>query len=490
MFPLPQLDPTSDEPLYRQLHVFMRDEIASGRLPAGTRIPPTRELAGLLGLNRTTVAAAYELLESEGLIRGHVGRGSFVAGPVAAPAGIAWDERFVAARLADAPVSGGDVEISFVAARPAAELFPLDEFRATCSEVIEGPEAASILQLGSPYGYAPLRSWLLEQGREAGVVRESDDLLITNGCQQALDLLRRLLAGPGDTVLIEDPVYPGLRNVFAHAGVRVIGVPVGDDGVDVEAAARLMAREHVRLIVVTPNFQNPTGTTMPPGSRRALLAAAREWGVVVVENNIYGELRYAGEPIPSLKQLDPSGDVLQIKSYSKLAFPGLRVGWLTGPRAVVARLAELKQVSDLHSDQLSQAVLLRFAASGRLEAHRARVVAAGAARLAAVVGACQRMLPPTVRFTRPQGGMNLWVRLPEPLDATELLTPARAAGVAYLPGRHFAVSRPEPGGLRLSFAGLQPERIEAGVARLSRVFTEEWTRTRATRTSGLAPVIT
>jgi 2-aminoadipate transaminase len=484
------LDASSDEPLYRQLYEYMRSEIATGHLAAGARVPPTRELAGLLGLNRTTVASAYELLEADGLIRGHVGRGSFVAGHAAAPNGIEWEDRFVAARLAEAPTSSQPVEISFVAARPADELLPLDAFRAACAEVIDGAEASSILQLGSPYGYAPLRAWLLEQGRQAGFIRESDDLLITNGCQQALDLLERLLTGQGDTVLIEDPVYPGLRNVFLRAGVRALGVPVGEDGIDIEAAARLMAREHPRLIVVTPNFQNPTGTTMPLAARRALLAAAREWGVVVVENDIYGELRYTGEAVASLKQLDATGDVLQIKSYSKLAFPGLRVGWLSGPRTVVARLAELKQTADLHSDQLSQAVLLRFAASGRLAVHRERIVAAGAERLAALLGACARYLPPGTRFTRPQGGMNLWVRLPEPLDATELLAAARAAGVAYLPGRHFAVSRPEPGGLRLSFAGLTPARIEAGLARLGRVFGDECERGRSTSASGLAPVIT
>lgn len=488
MFPLPQLDASSEEPIYRQLHDFIKSRILSGDLAAGQRIPPTRELAGLLGVNRATIASSYEMLEAEGLIRGHVGRGSFVAGPSAAH-GIPWDQRFAEAAPEPRAVPAADAPISFATARPAEDLFPIEQFRQSCEEVIRGADAPSILQLGSPYGYAPLRHWLLEQGRTHSTVRDTDDLLITNGCQQALDLLQRLLTQPGDTVLIEDPIYPGLRNVFTRGDVRAVGVPVEAGGIEVDALARRIEREKPRLLVVTPSFQNPTGATLSRAGRAALLKLARDSGLVVIENDIYGELRYEGEDLPSLKQLDESGDVIQIKSFSKLAFPGLRVGWVTGPRAVIARLAECKQVSDLHSDQLSQAVLLRFAESGRLAAHRRRMIETGAQRLQAVIAACQRHLPAGTRFTRPQGGMNLWVRLPEPLDASDLLPKAQAAGVSYLPGRYFAVSRTEPGSLRLSFAGLPPDRIDAGLAALGRVFHEELQGALAARSAGLAPAI-
>lgn len=482
MFPLPQLDASSSEPIYKQLHDFIRSQILSGQLVPGQRIPPTRELAGLLGLNRATVASAYELLEAEGLIRGHVGRGSFVASPSA----ISWDQRFASAPSA---TPAADAPISFSSSRPAEELFPLEEFRLSCEEVVRGHDAASILQLGSPFGYAPLRQYLLQQGRLNSTVRPSDDLLITNGCQQALDLLQRLLTAPGDAVLIEDPIYPGLRNVFSRADVRAAGVPVEADGLDLDALSRRLERDKPRLLVVTPSFQNPTGATLSLAHREALLKIARDHSLVVVENDIYGDLRYEGDEIPSLKQLDSSGDVIQIKSFSKLAFPGLRIGWVIGPRPVIARLADWKQLSDLHSDQLSQAVLLRFAESGRLADHRRRIVESGAERLRAVIAACQRHLPPGSRFTRPQGGMNLWVRLPEPLDSSDLLPKALAAGVSYLPGRHFAVSRPEPASLRLSFAGLPPDRIEAGLAALGRVFHHEFHEAMEARSAGLAPAI-
>ena len=220
MLPIRPLNPEDKSPLFRQLYEQIRGLIDSGVLPKGGRLPATRELAGQLGLNRTTVSAAYALLESEGLITGHVGRGSFVAGGLQELRG-------------DAPASA-----SFSRSRPSELLFPLEEFRKTCAEVIASDEAASILQLGSPSGYPPLRRYLLEQARAEGVARESDDILITSGCQQAFDLLQRTI-GQGSTVLIEDPVYLGVRSVFERAGARLIGVPVGRDGIDLESLERI-----------------------------------------------------------------------------------------------------------------------------------------------------------------------------------------------------------------------------------------------------------
>src|SRR5258705_1268131 len=244
-----------------------------------------------------------------------------------------------------------------------------------------------------------------------------DDLIVTSGCQQALDLLQRILVKAGDAVVIEDPVYPGVKNLFSFAGARAIGVRIGPDGIDLDELQHVFERDRPKALVITPNFQNPTGATIPLQSRQTLLRMARASGVVLIENDTYGDLRYEGSPIPSLKQLDGGADTILLRSYSKVAFPGLRVGWAIGPRAVIARMVEAKQLSDLHSDQLSQAVLLRFAESGRLEAHRQQIVKAGAEKLKAVLSGCERYLPAGSSFTRPQGGMNLWIRLPDPLDA-------------------------------------------------------------------------
>lgn len=431
MVSIRSLDQNSEVPLYRQLYESIRTDILKGRLAKGDRLPPTRELAGSLGLNRTTVSAAYELLEEAGLIRGHVGRGSFVAGDV----------------VAESALSPTDPQISFATSRPLEELFPLEDFRTTVHEVSSDPAITSLLQLGSPQGYAPLRAWL------------GGEILITSGCQQALDLLQKVLAPGGSTVLVEDPTYPGVKNVFEHAGVRL--APLGS--LDAEAS----------LAIVVPNFHNPTGQTMTLDERQQLLREVSDRGIILVELDIYSQLRYRGESLPSLADLDETGSVIQVGSFSKIAFPGLRVGWIRGPRNVIARLTEAKHWTDLHTDQLSQAVLLRFAESGRLEAHRRRVVEHGTRQLNATLSALENEMPPGTEFTKPEGGMNLWVTLPAPLDAEALLAVAQSAGVSYLPARYFTVNRRDTRSFRLSFGSLTPERITQGIRLLGRVFNQE-----------------
>ena len=466
MLPITGLNSTSDAPLYRQLSGKIKEMIHSGVLSQGERLPPTRELAGSLGLNRTTVSAAYDLLETEGLIKAHVGRGSFVNVP-ARPAG----------------------PISFSSSRPSESLFPLAAFRTTCAEVIQSPEAQTILQLGSPSGYPPLRRYLMAQAVREGIARPTDEILISSGCQQAFDLLQRILASRGETVAIEDPVIPGLRNAFARDGARLIGVPVGPQGMDLNALERTLDRDRPGIVIVTPNYQNPTGATLPLDARRRLVRMAVKAGVTLVENDIYGSLGYDGEVLPTLKQLDETGAVVLLRSFSKLAFPGLRVGWVIGPKPIIERLTEAKQWSDLHTDQLSQAILYRFAESGRLEDHRQRMLSAGSERVRAAIEACERHLPAGTNFTRPRGGMNLWVQLPEPLDAGELLPRAERAGVTYLPGKFFGVSRQVPGSLRISFAGMEPHRIEAGLAILGGIFREELERAKDSRLEPMTAMV-
>jgi 2-aminoadipate transaminase len=281
--------------------------------------------------------------------------------------------------------------------------------------------------------------------------------------------LQRVI-GDGATVLIEDPVYLGVRSVFERAGARLVGVPVGNDGIDLESLERIIARERPQLLCVTANFQNPTGATMPLAARQALLRITQAAGVTVIENDIYGPLCYEGGPLPSIKQLDETGDTILLRSFSKVAFPGLRVGWVIARRSLIEKLTEAKQWSDLHTDQLSQAVLLRFAESGRLEQHRERMLVAGRERLRAALESCEKYLPAGATYTRPRGGMSLWIDLPQPLDAADLLPRAEREGVTYLPGRYFAVSRPRPNGLRISFAGMTPDEIRSGLQPLGRIF--------------------
>jgi 2-aminoadipate transaminase len=290
-------------------------------------------------------------------------------------------------------------------------------------------------------------------------------------------------------VVIEDPVYPGLRNALQRGGARVIGAPMGENGVDFPSLEKIVTKEKPRLIVLTPNFQNPTGTTIPEQTRKDILELARTAGTIVIENDLYGSLRYKGDDVPSIKRIDDSGDTILLGSFSKIAFPGLRVGWVIGPRHFIARLAEAKESSDLHSDQLSQAVLLRFAESGRLQAHRNAMIATGAERLQACLAACAKHLPHGSFYTRPEGGMNVWVRLPESLDAAELAMRALRENVSFLPGKYFEVSRTQSHSLRLSFVGLKPEMIQYGMQVLGMLFKSELSRERRTRESEPMPAL-
>jgi len=474
-----RLDSTSQVPLYRQLSSNIAELIGRGGIRAGERLPATRELAGLLGLNRTTISAAYALLEEQGLIHGHVGRGSFVASRPCfsgeqsnSEPGVDWDAILPRPDL-HASNSAYPIEISFSSSRPPRDAFPLASFRRLAREVIDGPQAADILQLGSPHGYGPLRRYLYEEAKAAGTAGPDDDLIITNGCQQAWDLLARILASAGTPVVLEDPIYHGLWQVFARAGAEVIPAPVTGRGVDTGVLEQLFRRHRPRLAVLTPSFQNPTGATLPLDQRHRVIDLARQYNVVLLESDIYSELRYRETALPRLKQLDTSGRVVLLGSYSKVAFPGLRVGWVIAPRPLVAHLAALKQMSDLHSDHLSQAVLLRFAESGELRRHIERTRHAGSQRLDAVLRACREHLPTGARFSRPVGGMSLWVELPAPLRSAELLTRVQAQGVDFLPGSYFSAERSHPRGLRLSFGGLLPEQIERGVRIIGEVAKRE-----------------
>ncbi len=495
-----QLDTQAALPLYRQLYRQIRERILRGELSSGDRLPATRDLAQQLELNRATVSSAYALLEEEGLIRGHVGRGSFVAEgrvrpslygsepyvsePLPLPAGFVSQTGFTP-QFGFTPQIGfvsqngvvpAPVEVSFATSRPHAGLFPLDEFRLSCEEVLSTEIAHTVLQLGSPLGYAPLRQYLLEEGEERQIGRANDDILITNGCQQAIDLLARAVLSPDDTVLVEEPVYPGLKSALAQARVRLVGMPVGERGVTAVDFTRLIESERPRMAVLTPSFQNPTGATIPLEAREAMLEAANRAGVLLVENDLYSALRYRGEATPAIKSLPGADEVVLLGSFSKVAFPGLRVGWMIAPRPLIRRLAEIKQATDLHTDQLSQAVLLRFAESGRLAAHLRLVRKSGLAQLEAALEGCRRYLPTGSQFTTPDGGLNLWVRLPAPLDAGAALAAAQGRGVSYLPARYFAVNRLETGAFRLSFGGLTPLEIERGIQVLGEVFEEELAR--------------
>ncbi len=495
MLPL-QLQAESHVPLYIQIRDQLRAMVHSGELRPGDRIPASRELANHLGVHRTTVANAYAELESEGLIEGHVGRGTFITGGAthsaedgrgngfsslpqvvaSSPFGngqMRWETLFAdergeeaLSRLMPAVPPGA---ISFIVARPAAELFPVEGVRASVQSALKR-DASQVLQLGSSDGYAPLKREIIEVLGKRGIKAKGDQVLITSGCQQSLDLLAKAFLRPGDAVILENPTYPGALAVFAAARARCLGVnvrtassPTASAGLDMEELETTLVQNRVKLIVVTPDFQSPTGTTMPLGARRRLLELAARHQVPIVEDHIYAGLYFGREPLPSLKALDRTGIVIHIDSFSKIAFPGLRVGWCVAPERVVERLRLVKQYTDLHTDQLAQATMAEFLRRGLLEKHLQKMRKVYAGRLRVLLASLERHMPEGVEWTRPEGGMCVWVTLPPGFDASELSVRARERGVLFTPGRHFYVQVPRPNVFRLGFAGLEEASIARGV---------------------------
>jgi 2-aminoadipate transaminase len=271
--------------------------------------------------------------------------------------------------------------------------------------------------------------------------------------------------------------------------VRTHAEPGSALGIDLEALEATLAANRVKLLVLTPDFQNPTGSSMPLASRRRVLEMAGRYQVPVVEDHIYARLNAREERIPSLKQLDRANLVIHIDSFAKVAFPGLRVGWIVAPAAAIERLRLVKQMTDLHTDQLAQATLAEFLKRGFFQKHLAKMRKVYADRLRAVDEALRRQMPEGVRWTKPEGGMCLWLELPPGFDASELMIHARERGVLFAPGRYFYVQSPMPNTLRLGFASLNEKELARGVATLAELLKSEMRkRQRGTRRAERAHV--
>jgi DNA-binding transcriptional MocR family regulator len=489
MLPL-HLQPESHIPLYVQLRDQLRALVHSGELRIGDRIPASRELAGHLGVHRTTVATAYAELESEGLIQGHVGRGTFICredvkqfSPPARSSGnggtLRWESLFADERGEDGisrlmPVVPPGA-IAFTVARPPAELFPVEEFRRCCNAVMRD-QCRDVLQLGSTDGYEPLKRNLIAMLLAEGLSVAEGQLLITDGGQQAIDLLCKAFLRPGDSVAIENPAYPGAIATLAGARIRLLPVRVKTDspaGLDIDALEGVLIQNRVKFVLLTPDFHNPTGASLPVAERRRLLEVAARYQVPIVEDTIYGRLRLRGAVTPSLRSMDRSGNVIQIDSFSKIAFPGLRVGWCIAPESVIERLRLMKQSTDLHTDQLAQATLAEFIRRGYLARHLAKMKKIYRARLEALEQCLEKEMPEETTWTRTEGGMCLWLSLPPGFDAAEFLIHARERGVLFVPGRYFYSQHPQPNTLRLGFASLDEKSIGRGVHILAETLKQE-----------------
>ena len=360
--------------------------------------------------------------------------------------------------------------ISFAGGLPAPELFPVREIEAAAVSALDH-EGARVLQYSTTEGDPRLREIIAARmNRVRGTSRTADEVLVTAGSQQGLDLSGKIFLDAGDVVLCESPTYIGAIQALRIFQPRFIEVPTDDDGMIIEALARRLAAEpRARVIYVVPDFQNPTGRRWSTERRRALLEAAAHHPVVVIEDSPYAELAFDGPPLPAIQSLDEHGQVVYLGTFSKTFCPGLRLGWVAGPKELVDKYVLVKQGADLHTSTLPQRLLQLYLDRHDFDAHIQRIRTLYHRRRNVMLEAMDRFFPPGVRYTRPQGGLFLWVELPEQLNARDLLTASLAENVAFVPGGAFFPNGGHEHTIRLNFSNMPEERIREGIQRLARV---------------------
>jgi 2-aminoadipate transaminase len=364
--------------------------------------------------------------------------------------------------------------ISFGGGLPAPDVFPVEEFNAACDRVLRN-HGAMALQYSTTEGYLPLREMIARHSARYGIKITPENVLITSGSQQALDLLGKILIDPGDRILVESPTYLAAIQAWKAYGAEFISVPMDSDGMNTDYLEEAL-RAGPKFIYVLPNFQNPTGETLSLERRRTLIELADQYGVPIVEDDPYGQLRYEGEHLPSIVVLDSQyqdddtacyrGNVIYLSTFSKTLAPGIRLGWVVAPPEVISKLVQAKQGADLHTATFNQLVAFEVSRGGFLDRHIHTIREVYGERRDLMLAAMEREFPPEVSWTHPEGGLFLWGTLPGYMDAKDLLKTCLERKVAFVPGEPF---HPTGGGkntMRINFSNATHEKIEVGIQRL------------------------
>jgi 2-aminoadipate transaminase len=371
--------------------------------------------------------------------------------------------------------------ISFAGGLPAPDVFPVEEFNAACNRVLR-EQGAMALQYSTTEGYLPLREMITRHSVRYGIKITPENVLITSGSQQALDILGKILIDPGDLVLVESPTYLAAIQAWKAYGAEFITVPMDEDGMNTDYLEEAL-RAGPKFIYVLPNFQNPTGVTLSIERRKKLLQLADQYGVPIVEDDPYGQLRYEGEHLPSIVVLDSQfrddgnpcyrGNVIYLSTFSKTLAPGLRLGWVVAPPEVIGKLVQAKQGADLHTATFNQVVAYEVSRGGFLDRHIHTIRDVYGARRDLMLAAMERDFPPEVNWTRPQGGLFLWGTLPTYMDAKDLLTSCLERKVAFVPGEPFHATGGGKNTMRINFSNATHEEIQLGIRRLGTAISEK-----------------
>ncbi|MGE5649944.1 PLP-dependent aminotransferase family protein [Noviherbaspirillum sp. UKPF54] len=355
--------------------------------------------------------------------------------------------------------------ISFAGGLPSPATFPVERMRAAYDAVLSR-EGKVALQYGPSDGYGPLREWIAASLSTGGVKIVPEQVLMVSGSQQGLDLLGKVLIDEGSKVLVETPSYLGALQAFSVYQPEFVSVPTDDQGLLPDQIAGI--GQGARLLYALPNFQNPTGRTLPLERRVALVETCARLGLPLIEDDPYGALSYRGEPLPKMVGMNPDG-VIYMGSFSKVLTPGIRLGYVVAPLPLARKLEQAKQAADLHTAQLTQMVVHEVVKDGFLTEHIPTIRKLYADQCAAMQAALAEYFPSSVTWTRPEGGMFIWVTLPKHIDSMKLLDEAIAQNVAFVPGAPFYANAPEQNTLRLSFVTVPPEKIREGIAKLGKL---------------------
>ena len=464
--------------LTQQIVSRFRTAIDDGDLAPGDKLPTTRALAETAGVNHLTAVRAYRRLAEEGYVTATVGRGTFVRrlppAAAAAASGTDWQRAVLPEERASYPNEvlldsmrlPADPEIiSLAVGWPDPSLYPIDVLAGITADVFRelGGEAINYVD---PVGVPELREELAVRGRAEGFAESADEILITTGARQGLDLVSRAIVTPGDVVAVESPTFVGALSSLQGTGARVIGIPVDEDGMDVAALERVLARHEVKLVAVQAACQNPTGRDLSEERRDRLVALARERSFFVIDDGVYATVRYEGRERPRLRAADPS-HVVYVDSLSKTIGGGLRLGWISASGPIRRRLATLKVESDMQSTSLAQHIGARYLAAGEHEKFLRATLPVYRERRDALLESLDRRMGDEVTYVRPIGGHHVWVRFREPLDERALFAEAVRQGVGFTPGGAMTAERPEGTSMRLSFGLVDPQELDEGVRRLA-----------------------
>jgi GntR family transcriptional regulator/MocR family aminotransferase len=460
-------------PLFLQLHEQIVDRIAAGELTAGARLPPVRRLAQQLGINHMTVAKAYKDLAEAGFVEGRAGGGTHVRAPYgtgsrrargseAGTVGPLLSERLY--ELSHAPGV-----IAFNANYPEPDPECVREFE-ICLQSVIADGLSPYFAYDPPNGRISFRRSIVDYLAEQGLTTAPEDVIVTSGAQQAIELVVRLLVPHGSPVIVERPSYYGVINALRSVSARILEVPLESDGMGIEMLEGHLARHRPRLIYTNSTFQNPTGVTTSIEKRRRILALAREHGVSILEDDHNSELRFAGSPVPSIRSLaEPVDNVFYVRGFGKIFLPGTRLGYVVTPAHARRPLLALKAHSDLHTNGIMQEAMARFLSRKNYPKILERMKRVYAAKQRKVISSLSAGMPLGTLIGRPEGGLSLWVTLPEGTEVSELYYRAVRRGVAFVAGEVFYASHVNPRTLRVSFGLLGDGVVEEGVSRLCSV---------------------